>query len=253
MASPYSQYRHNNAQNLPHPSNPCSAQCDASYCRDVNRPLLPPKTSLHVNLARSCRQTWYLLASRNTICVNIHSEPPTPSTSQLTKTDGVSTVPTMVRGDWVLFHPVYTPKEMRAVEVRTIAYDYPNIYLNFIKVLHRDAKTISDKLAYGFVRFARFACFVHGAFWLFIRLRFGFDLVSRYKHKKIPPGSTMTLEELRKEGYLLDEQQWLNVSGQRVKIRSSIDNLHSAFCSLKQSRVFLEWLLPLCAISRVCG
>ncbi|KAJ6480280.1 alternative oxidase-domain-containing protein [Mycena sanguinolenta] len=104
-------------------------------------------------------------------------EPPTLPTSQLTKPDGVSTVPTMVRGDWVLFHPVYTPNEMRAVEV-----------------LHRDAKTISDKLAYGFVRFARF----------------GFDLVSRYKHKKIPPGSTMTLEELRKEGYVLDEQQWLN-------------------------------------------
>lgn len=35
----------------------------------------------------------------------------------LTKQDGVGTVPTMVRGDWVLFHPVYTQEELRAVEV----------------------------------------------------------------------------------------------------------------------------------------
>lgn len=48
--------------------------------------------------------------------------------SQLTKPDAVSTVPTMVRGDWVLFHPVYTQEELKAVEVRnssftmTIAY-----------------------------------------------------------------------------------------------------------------------------------
>lgn len=35
----------------------------------------------------------------------------------LTKQDGVSTVPTMVRGDWVLFHPVYTAEELKSVEV----------------------------------------------------------------------------------------------------------------------------------------
>ena len=35
----------------------------------------------------------------------------------LKKDDAVSTVPTMVRGDWVLFHPVYTPEELRSVEV----------------------------------------------------------------------------------------------------------------------------------------
>ncbi|KAJ7102891.1 alternative oxidase-domain-containing protein [Mycena epipterygia] len=104
-------------------------------------------------------------------------EQPIASSSQLTKPGAVSTVPTMVRGDWVLFHPVYTPEEMKAVQV-----------------LHRDAKTIPDKLAYGLVRLARF----------------GFDVVSRYKHKETPPGSTMTVEELRKEGYLLDERGWLN-------------------------------------------
>jgi hypothetical protein len=38
----------------------------------------------------------------------------------LTKEDGVSTVPTMVRGDWVLFHPVYTPEELKAVEVHSL-------------------------------------------------------------------------------------------------------------------------------------
>jgi len=83
----------------------------------------------------------------------------------------------MVRGDWVLFHPVYTPEELKAVEV-----------------LHRDAKTINDKLASNLVKFARWA----------------FDFVSGYKHKPIPPDSNMTLEQLKKEGYILDEHQWLN-------------------------------------------
>ncbi|KAJ7779350.1 alternative oxidase [Mycena maculata] len=100
-----------------------------------------------------------------------------PSASQLTQPGAESTVPTMVRGDWVLFHPMYTPEEMKAVEV-----------------LHREAKTMSDKIAYGLVRLARW----------------GFDVVSRYKHKDIPPDSTMTVVELRKEGYLLDEHGWLN-------------------------------------------
>lgn len=53
---------------------------------------------------------------------SIHSfctDDPTTSTakSPLTKNDAVSTVPTMVRGDWVLFHPVYSPEELRAVQV----------------------------------------------------------------------------------------------------------------------------------------
>ncbi|KAJ7140091.1 AOX, alternative oxidase mitochondrial precursor [Mycena crocata] len=104
-------------------------------------------------------------------------EEPPASTSQLTKPDAVSTVPTMVRGDWVLFHPVYSPEELKAVEV-----------------LHREAKTLADKLAYSLVKLARW----------------GFDVVSGYKHKEIPPGSTMTIEQLRKEGYLLDEAGWLN-------------------------------------------
>jgi ubiquinol oxidase len=43
-------------------------------------------------------------------------------------------------------------------------------------------------------------------------LRTGFDIVSGYKHKPIPPGSNMSLEELRKGGYVMDETQWLYVS-----------------------------------------
>ncbi|KAJ7224118.1 hypothetical protein GGX14DRAFT_557007 [Mycena pura] len=80
--------------------------------------------------------------------------------------DAVSTMPIMVHGDWVLFHPMYTTAEMRAVEV-----------------LHRDAKTVPDKLAWGF------------------------DFVSRYKHQPMPPaGAAMTIEELRKAGHLLDKR-----------------------------------------------
>ncbi|KZP33528.1 alternative oxidase [Athelia psychrophila] len=93
----------------------------------------------------------------------------------LTKQDAVGTVP-MVRGDWVLFHPVYTQEELKAVEVK-----------------HREAKSFSDKLAATLVKLTRF----------------GFDFVSRYKHKEIPPNSTMTLQELRDGGYVLDENAWL--------------------------------------------
>ncbi|KAJ6552045.1 AOX, alternative oxidase mitochondrial precursor [Mycena vulgaris] len=106
-------------------------------------------------------------------------EQPVASSSQLTKPDAVSTVPTMVRGDWVLFHPVYTPEEMKAV-----------------KVLHKEAKTMADKLRLR----PREACQSSNLLYH----RYGFDVVSRYKHKDIPPDSTMT------EGYLLDEHGWLN-------------------------------------------
>ncbi|KAF7368726.1 Alternative oxidase [Mycena venus] len=133
------------------------------------------------SLARSSRPGRAFMSTTPPIpppAKSLVQEPPASNTiSQLTKPSSVSTVPTMVRGDWVLFHPVYTPDEMRAVQV-----------------LHKDAKTVADKLAYRLVRLARW----------------GFDFVSGYKHKEIPPGSMMTLEELRKGGYLLDETGWLN-------------------------------------------
>ncbi|KAH9854707.1 alternative oxidase [Lenzites betulinus] len=82
-----------------------------------------------------------------------------------------------IKGDWVLFHPVYTPDELRSVEV-----------------LHREAKTFSDKIAYNFVKLARW----------------GFDIASGYKHKPLPPNANlMTLDDLRRDGYLMDESQWL--------------------------------------------
>ncbi|KAF9013460.1 alternative oxidase [Cyathus striatus] len=100
-----------------------------------------------------------------------------PVTSELTKPDAVSTIPQMVRGDWVLFHPVYTQDELKAVQV-----------------LHRESMTFSDKLAYGLVKFARTM----------------FDLVSGYKHVERPPAPGMSLEGLRKAGYMLSDKQWLH-------------------------------------------
>ena len=38
-----------------------------------------------------------------------------------------------------------------------------------------------------------------------------FDWVSGYKHRPIPPGSNMSVEELRKGGYILNDKQWLSV------------------------------------------
>lgn len=98
---------------------------------------------------------------------------PVPS---LTTHDAVSTLPVLVRGDWVLFHPVYSPEELKAVEV-----------------MHRERKNLGDKLAYGLVKMARSL----------------FDFVSGYKHIEQPPAAGMTIEELRKAGYLLSDKQWL--------------------------------------------
>jgi len=82
-----------------------------------------------------------------------------PSTQLLTKADGVSTVPTMIRGDWVLFHPVYTPEELKAVEACCSLFEglYPfKLSYIFLQVLHRQAKTLSDKLAYSLVKLSRY-------------------------------------------------------------------------------------------------
>jgi hypothetical protein len=54
---------------------------------------------------------------------------------------------------------------------------------------------MSDKFAYGLVKLARTM----------------FDWVSGYKRVDGPPDSKITLAELRKAGYLLDDKAWLEV------------------------------------------
>ncbi|KAI9061656.1 alternative oxidase [Trametes sanguinea] len=91
---------------------------------------------------------------------------------------------TDIKGDWVLFHPVYSPEELRSVQV-----------------LHRDAKTLPDKVAYGFVKLARQI----------------FDIVSGYKHKPLPPDFDK-LSPKEQKAYRMDESQWL----QRILFLESI-------------------------------
>lgn len=57
------------------------------------------------------------------------------------------------------------------------------------------------------VRFDGFTCLTHHTVY-----STGFDIASRYKHKAIPPDSKLTLEELKKGGYVMNEREWLNVS-----------------------------------------
>lgn len=114
--------------------------------------------------------------------VSAGSEGPHPEdlaaskTGVMEDTEKITAAPA-VHGDWVLFHPVYSPEELRAVEV-----------------LHRQPQTFSDKVALYLVKLCRW----------------GFDFASGYKHKPIPPNSSsMSLEELRRGGYVLTEQAWL--------------------------------------------
>ncbi|KAH8824973.1 mitochondrial alternative oxidase [Flagelloscypha sp. PMI_526] len=126
-------------------------------------------------------RTTLLRAPPQTATVSVHRKKAHSSqTPYLTSSGPESTTPaphgTGIHGDWVLFHPVYSQEELKSVEV-----------------LHQECKTFSDKLAFRLVKLARW----------------GFDIVSGYKHKPIPPGSTMTIDELRKGGYILNEKGWL--------------------------------------------
>ncbi|KAI0086532.1 AOX, alternative oxidase mitochondrial precursor [Irpex rosettiformis] len=107
-----------------------------------------------------------------------HPKDSVPQRTDALTSDPIDTAPThIVKGDWVLFHPVYSTSELHAV-----------------KVMHRAADKLSDKAAYFLVRTAR-KCF---------------DLISGYKDKKIPEGTNMSVEELQKQGYILTELDWLN-------------------------------------------
>ncbi|KAF8133642.1 alternative oxidase [Boletus edulis] len=106
-----------------------------------------------------------------------HTKDKKALSSVFTQADAVTTVPQEVRGDWVLFHPVYSEEEMKSVEI-----------------LHKEAKTISDKIVYKFARL----------------MRWGFDFVSGYKHKPLPREHNMTTEELIEKGYILGEAAWLS-------------------------------------------
>ncbi|KAL1677893.1 alternative oxidase-domain-containing protein [Schizophyllum commune] len=103
------------------------------------------------------------------------------ASSPLTKQDAVSTVPQQPHtftGDWLLFHPVYKPDELKSIQV-----------------IHQVPTKLSDKVAYRLVKLARW----------------GFDIVSGYKHKALPADAhKMTVQALRKDGYVLGPDGWLN-------------------------------------------
>ncbi|KIY50209.1 alternative oxidase [Fistulina hepatica ATCC 64428] len=131
-----------------------------------------------------------------------HKAPP----HAITTTDAVSTLPGKttgtVDGDWVLFHPVYTEEELKSVEV-----------------LHHKATKFSDKLAYGLVKFCRL----------------GFDIISGYKHKPMPEHyKSMSVQDLRKGGYILTPDGWLNrilflesIAGVPGMVAATVRHLHS--------------------------
>ncbi|KAF8597085.1 alternative oxidase [Ceratobasidium sp. AG-I] len=77
-------------------------------------------------------------------------------------------------GEWT--SPVYTHEELHQVDI-----------------IHRAPDCTGDKVALALVKLCRW----------------GFDVFSQYKHKPIPPGSTMTLAELRQGGYVMTDSQWL--------------------------------------------
>lgn len=88
--------------------------------------------------------------------------------------------------DWVLYHPVYTPAQLKAVEVTR----HPDL-------------VFSDKIAGELVKL----------------IRIGFDIVSGYRHSTpedalkaaAKQGKTIfSLEEMRKANLTMDPKQWLN-------------------------------------------
>lgn len=63
-----------------------------------------------------------------------------------------------INGDWVLFHPVYSPEELKAVEVShgdPITERFGPIIVCRVQVLHKTPERFSDKFAYGLVKLSR--------------------------------------------------------------------------------------------------
>ena len=56
-----------------------------------------------------------------------------------------------------------------------------------------------------------------------------FDFVSRYKHVESPPTPGMSIDEMRKAGYLLSDKQWLDVCSKCLSKYALIK--HALFCS----------------------
>ncbi|QRV74528.1 alternative oxidase [Ceratobasidium sp. AG-Ba] len=77
-------------------------------------------------------------------------------------------------GDWEI--PVYTKAELEQVNVT-----------------HREPDCVGDRIALKLVKLCRW----------------GFDMLSGYRSKPIPAGSSMTVAELRDKGYVMTESQWL--------------------------------------------
>ena len=135
-----------------------------------------------------------------------------------------------ITGDWVLFHPVYTPSELKAVDVGGTCVALRSILIVPVQVLHRSPQTLSDKFAYGLARSCRYvhiALLRCQAFFEYSN-RWGFDFVSGYKHKPIPPGLNLSLEELRKQKYVMDEKQWMTVRLESLSSPVRSNDLHTA-------------------------
>ncbi|KAI5452360.1 inducible alternative oxidase 2 [Naganishia albida] len=78
-------------------------------------------------------------------------------------------------GAWTLSHPIYNEQEV-----------------NSVKVVWRTPQTVGDWIARGMVQLSRW----------------GFDRITGYKHKE-RPAEKLSVEELRKGGYIFDDHQWL--------------------------------------------
>ncbi|KAG8734896.1 hypothetical protein FRC10_011229, partial [Ceratobasidium sp. 414] len=70
---------------------------------------------------------------------------------------------------------------------------YTKEELELVDVLHRTPDCTGDKIALSLVKLCRW----------------GFDFFSGYRNKPIPPGSNMTLAELRDGRYIMTESEWL--------------------------------------------
>lgn len=148
-----------------------------------------------------------------------HEEDKIRSDEALLTPDATSTVPPQImKGDWVLFHPVYSPSELQAVEVRGLDIDTRAVRLSgrpMIRTGHAQGRQYSRRQTRricgdpGKVSAKRASHLPHSEPKGTHR-RF-FDVISGYKHKPIPHDSNMSVEDLIRGGYILSDKQWLAV------------------------------------------
>lgn len=92
----------------------------------------PGVEGLHQRMPRSSSHRPFLYSHDVRPCADDKKTVPTPEPSK--QSHELLPAQPVLRGDWVLFHPVYTPEELKAVEVSGVLV---SVFLSLARIAHK--------------------------------------------------------------------------------------------------------------------